>query len=748
MKKISIRLLSTLSIFSTALTLTACLGNTPSGSVAAEQITIESAKGAQSNANAAQKSAPPIPTEVQQEAQPNSAPVKTLSKRHSYELQVINGLLSRYHYKKFKLDDTFSSKILDHFIDQLDPTRIYFTQQDINSFNVHRTKIDDYIKEGNTKPALGIFTTYQNSIKQHSKYAIKLLEKGVDLTKDDTYLLDRKKSPWAKDQKSLDALWVKRVKNDMISQILAEKSKKEALKILKKRYELIATRTTQIKENELFQLIANSFASTLEPHTNYFSPRLTEEFNIQMSLSLSGIGAVLRAEDEYIKIVSVVPGGPAQLTGKIGPGDRVVAVAQGDKPAKDVVGWRLSDVVNLIRGKKGSTVVLSVLPAATGLSGSAEKVAIVRDNIKLEHQAASKRIIEVDRPNGKLKVGIIDLPSFYIDFKGKESGKADYRSTSRDIKKLLIELQKEGIEELIIDLRGNGGGSLSEVVTLTGLFIDKGPVVQINDTDGRTEILKDRDSGILYDGPLAVMIDKGSASASEIFAGAIQDYKRGIIIGETSFGKGTVQTVLPLNSYARAKFEKPLGQLKITTAQFFRVNGESTQHRGVVPDISWALPKIKSDFGERSFKNALPWRKIKNAHYPLYPKSFSRMALSLAKRNSLQRITKTPRFISTINKLKLLVKAGNEKTVSLNIDKRKAKRKQFNHDLLAIENSLRKMSNKKTYNTIKELQDAQKAQNDDIFNKDKKPTDVFLNEAAQILGDVYNLKTDPSLVSK
>lgn len=745
MKKTSIKLFSTLSIFSTALILTACLGNTPSGSVAAEQITIESAKSAKGT----QSNAKNTPTKAQPNSTSNTAiPVKTLSKRHSYELQVINGLLSRYHYKKFKLDDAFSSKILDHFIDQLDPTHIYFTQQDINSFNVHRTKIDDYIKEGNTQPALGIFATYQNSIKQHSKYAIKLLEKGVDLSKDDTYLLDRKKSPWAKNQTALDALWVKRVKNDMISQLLAEKSKKEALKILKKRYELIATRTTQIKDNELFQLIANSFASTLEPHTNYFSPRLTEEFNIQMSLSLSGIGAVLRAEDEYIKIVSVVPGGPAQLTGKIGPGDRVVAVAQGDSPAKDVVGWRLSDVVNLIRGKKGSTVVLSILPATTGLSGSAEKVAIVRDKIKLEHQAASKRIIEVDRPNGKLKVGIIDLPSFYIDFKGKESGKPDYRSTSRDIKKLLIELQKEGIEELIIDLRGNGGGSLSEVVTLTGLFIDKGPVVQINDTDGRTEILKDRDSGILYDGPLAVMIDKGSASASEIFAGAIQDYKRGIIIGENSFGKGTVQTVLPLNSYARAKFEKPLGQLKITTAQFFRVNGESTQHRGVVPDISWAIPKIKSDFGERSFKNALPWRKIKNAHYPLYPKSFSRMALSLAKRKSLQRITKTPRFISTINKLKLLVKAGNEKTVSLNIDKRKAKRKQFNHDLLAIENSLRKMSNKKTYNTIKELQDAQKAQNDDIFNKDKKPTDVFLNEAAQILGDVYNLKTDPSLVSK
>jgi len=727
MKKPSFRLFSTrFLIFSATIVLSACLGNTPNGSVAAEQFSLDS-----TNRNSKEQ----------------ISATKKLSPRHSYELKVINSLLNKYHYKKFKLDDSFSSKILDHFIDELDPAHIYFTQLDIDAFNVHRTKFDDYIRAGNTKPAIGIFTTYQNRIKERSEFAIKHLDAGLDLNGNETYLLDRKKSPWAKDQKALDILWEKRIKNDMITQLLADKSEKEAIKILKKRYELIASRTTQIKDNELFQLIANAYATALEPHTNYFSPRLTEEFNIQMSLSLSGIGAVLRSEDEYIKIVSVVPGGPAQLTGKIGPGDRVIAVAQGNSPAQDVVGWRLSDVVNLIRGKKGSTVVLSVLPAATGLTGSPVKVAIVRDKIKLEHQAASKRIIEVERPNGKLKVGIIDLPSFYIDFKGKESGKANYRSTSRDIQKLLVELKKEGIDELIIDLRGNGGGSLSEVISLTGLFIDKGPVVQINDTEGRIEVLKDRNSGVLYDGPLAVMIDKGSASASEIFAGAIQDYKRGIIIGETSFGKGTVQTVLPLNSYARAQFEDPLGQLKITTAQFFRVNGDSTQHRGVVPDISWALPQLETDFGERSFKNALPWKKIKDAGHPLYTKKFSNVALQTAKQKSQRRIMQTPKFVSTINKMKLLVKAGNEKTVSLNLAKRKAKRKQFNQDLLAIENSLQQMNHKKTYKTIKELQDAQKAQNDDIFNKNKKPIDVFLNEAAQILGDVYNLKTGSAMAA-
>lgn len=716
-------------IFTVVIILPACLGNTPSSSVAAEQIT-PSVSTTNANKNADDGKAP------------------HLSAKHSYELKVINGLLKRYHYKKFKLDDNFSSKILDHYIDQLDPAHLYFTQKDIDAFNVHRNKFDDYIRDGDTTAAVEIFNRYQQRIRERSEYAIKRLKEGVDLTGNDVYKLDRKKAPWAKDKKSLDALWDKRIKNDLIIQRLADKSEKEAVKILTKRYHLLASRTSQIKDNELFQLIANAYASTLEPHTAYFSPRLTEEFNIQMSLSLSGIGAVLRAEDEYIKIVSVVPGGPAERTGKIHPGDRIIAVAQGkDGKLTDVVGWRLTDVVNLIRGKKGSTVVLSVLPAATGLTGSAEKVAIVRDKIKLEHQAASKKVIEVERPFGKIKVGIIDLPSFYIDFQGKENGNPNYRSTSRDIKKLLAELKKEGIDELIIDLRGNGGGSLSEVVKLTGLFIDTGAVVQINDTDGRTEVLKDRDSGIAYDGPLAVMIDKGSASASEIFAGAIQDYKRGVIIGETSFGKGTVQTLLPLNSYARAKFEDPYGQLKVTTAQFFRVNGDSTQYHGVKPDISWSLPKIEGDFGERSLKNALPWRKISEARHRIYPKTFSSVALQKAKQESRKRIQKTPKFVTTINKLKLLVKAGNEKVVSLNLAKRKAEREKFNHDLLAIENQLQSEDHLKSYKTIKELQDAQKAENDDIFHKDKKPVDVFIREAAQILGDVYNLKTRPAMAA-
>ncbi|HHL18685.1 MAG TPA: tail-specific protease [Thiothrix sp.] len=666
-----------------------------------------------------------------------------LTKRHSYELQVINSLLKQYHYKKYKLDDAFSGKILDSFIDELDPGHLYLLQTDIDAFNQHRDKIDDYIRAGNTAPALAIFTTYQQRVKERSEFAIKRLAEPFDFTLEEEFLLDHSKEPWAKNKAELDDIWRKRIKNDLINQQLADKTKTEAeiKKSLRQRYANINKRTEQITSNEIFQMIANAYASTLEPHTSYFSPRASEEFNIQMRLSLDGIGAVLRTDNEHTKIVSVVPGGPADRTHKLKAGDRIIGVGQGEKPIEDVIGWRLSDVVGLIRGKKGSTVVLSVLPVATGLSGKAERIAIVRDKIKLEHQAASKRIIEVDGLKGKAKVGVISLPSFYIDFDARAKGVTDYRSTTRDVKKLIVALKKEGIDELIIDLRGNGGGSLSEVISLTGLFIDKGPVVQVKDLNQRINTQKDKDKGVIYDGPLAVMVNSGSASASEIFAGAIKDYKRGLIVGETTFGKGTVQTILPLDAYARSQFEEALGQIKVTTAQFFRVNGDSTQHKGVVPDIVWDLPKIDGDFGERSLKNALEWKHIAESDYQPYPKAIPSSVIGILKENSNKRIKNTPKYVTTIRRLALLTKAGNEKTLSLNLKVRKAKREQFNAELLKIENQLQVANGLPTYKTIKELQDASEARNDDIFNKNKKPVDVFINETAHILDDARVLSS-------
>ncbi len=673
--------------------------------------------------------------------QEKQSPVKVaeLTPRHAFELKMINTMLKRYHYKKFKLDDHFSEIILKQYIKELDPSRIYFTQADIDRFNKYKHEIDDYIEKGNTKPGVNIFKIYQQRVKERSHYAANRISKPLDLNGNDTYRFDRREAPWAKDKKALDALWEKRLKNDYINQILADKKPQEAIKTLKKRYLNIARRTDQIKPNELFQTIVNAYASAIEPHTSYLSPRSSAQFDINMSLSLSGIGAVLRTDEEYTKIISVVPGGPADLSGKISPGDRIIGVGQGKNGTiQDIIGWRIGDVVNIIRGKKGSTVVLSILPHETGLSGKPELVSIVRDKIKLEHQAASKRIIEVKKENGKIaRVGVIKLPSFYIDFKARNRGDKDYAGTTRDVKKLLLELEKEGIDELIIDLRGNGGGSLSEVVSLTGLFIEKGPVVQINDTTGRTDILRDEDSSVVFRGPMAVMIDKGSASASEIFAGAIQDYGRGIIIGETTFGKGTVQTILPLNSYTRKKFDKPLGQLKITTAQFFRVNGESTQHKGVIPDISWNLPKIDAELGERAYKNALPWRKIPEAPHKRFSHAFDKKAIAQAKAKSEKRKQHTPKYVATVKRLKLLVDAGNEKSVSLNLAKRKAKRKLFNKKLLKLENQLQALDGKPAYKTMKELRDAQEKENDDIFTK--KPVDVFLNEAAHILTDLQKI---------
>ena len=720
-------------VISAAFLLAGCLGKSPKSSTF-----IEEANAKETPVANASDTSVTAPTAVADVVKPIT--IEKLTPRHSYELKVINSMLKRFHYKKFDLNDAFSEKILAQYIKQLDSNKLYFTQADINEFNKHSKSFDDYIEAGDTSFAVSLFKTYQQRVKERSDYSAKRIDQAFDFAKDETYQPDRKDAAWAADSKALDNLWQKRIKNDYINQILSDKKPDETIKSLKKRYLSIAKRTSQIKSNELFQTIANAYAGAIEPHTSYLSPRSSEQFDINMSLSLSGIGAVLRTDDENTKIISVVPGGPADLTGKVSAGDIIIGVGQKSKDAiKDIVGWRLTDVVNIIRGKKGTKVVLSILPQETGLSGKPEIVNIVRDKIKLEHQAASKRILDIKRPSGNVKVGVIKLPSFYIDFKARNRGDAEYAGTTRDVKKLLIELNKENIDELIIDLRGNGGGSLSEVVSLTGLFIDKGPVVQINDTTGRTDILRDNDAGVVYNGPMAVMIDKGSASASEIFAGAIQDYKRGLIIGETTFGKGTVQTVLPLESYTRKKFDKPLGELKVTSAQFFRVNGDSTQHKGVIPDISWNLPKLDDEFGERSYKNALPWRRIKMADHINFSKAFGVSALERAKELSKIRISKTPKFVSTVNRLKLLVKAGNEKITSLNLSKRKAKRELFNVKLLALENQLQAANGLPSYKTIKELRDAQEKINDDIFNK-KKPVDVFLNEAANILADLRGAK--------
>ncbi|CAA6821068.1 MAG: Tail-specific protease precursor (EC [uncultured Thiotrichaceae bacterium] len=671
---------------------------------------------------------------------------ETLTPRHGYELRTIDQLLGKYHLKKFTLNDSFSLKIWDSYIEQLDPNRIYFTQKDIDALSKHKNQFDEYIESGNTTAALEIFNVYKKRVKERSVFAVKRVKEPFNFALNESYVIDRAEEKWAADTQALNDLWRKRIKNDLISLKLADDKEKDPIESLTQRYSNLAKRTTQLKQNEVFQIIANSFAGALEPHTSYFSPRASEEFNIQMRLSLDGIGAVLRTEDDYTKIVSIVPGGPADKVGVLKAGDYITGIAQGTgKPVKEVIGMRLSDVVNLIRGKKNTTVELTFLPGASGIHGKARKVSIVRDKVKLEHQAASKRIIDVNTEIGKSKIGVIDLPSFYIDFEARARGDKDFRSTTRDVEKLLSELRdKDKVDGVVIDLRGNGGGSLSEVISLTGLFIDEGPVVQVRDSENRKLVQDDTYPGIAYDGPIAVMVDRGSASASEIFAGAIKDYDRGIVIGETTFGKGTVQTILPIGSgstmFSGFKRES-LGQVKITTAQFFRVNGESTQYRGVEPDITWPIPEQPEDFGERSLKNAIDWTSVDKAPFRKYPKAIHPSVLDQERKISTNRIHQDEKFLAMIDKLKLLTDAGKEKRISLSLETRKKKREEFNHKLLTAENKIRKADKLSVYASIKQMQDEQSARSDDIFNKEEQPVDPFLKETANILSDIRYLSS-------
>ncbi|MED5228361.1 MAG: S41 family peptidase, partial [Pseudomonadota bacterium] len=426
---------------------------------------------------------------------------------------------------------------------------------------------------------------------------------------------NRSTSPWPTDQAQLDDIWRRRVKNDYLSLKLAGQPHDDILKTLGNRYRQLSRRTKQITSTDVFETFVNAYIASVEPHTSYFSPRSTENFKIRMSLSLEGIGAVLQTENEYTVVRRVVAGGPAELSQLLNAGDRIIGVGQNkERPLVDVIGWRLDDVVDLIRGPKNTVVRLRILPLQEGPDASGRIISIVRDTIRLEEQAAQKSVISVERDDHVYRMGVIDLPTFYVDFDGRSSGKTDYRSTTRDVARLVKELQAENTDGLIIDLRGNGGGALTEATTLTGLFIEQGPIVQVKNAKGRIEIKRDSDPTIVYRGTLAVLVDGNSASASEIFAGAIQDYGRGIVIGEPTYGKGTVQNLVDLDRYARNKDEK-LGQLKFTIAQFFRINGDSTQHRGVVPDILLPTARDDAERGERGLENALPWQQVAPTRY-------------------------------------------------------------------------------------------------------------------------------------
>ncbi len=594
---------------------------------------------------------------------------------------IINRVLEKYHYRKVVLDDALSSRILDRYLKALDPNKSFFTQQDINTFEKYRHRLDEAITSGRLGPAFEIFRKYRQRVDQRLDLALSLLEKNAfDFTRDETYRFDREDAPWAKDEATIRDLWRKRMKNDILGLRLAGKDEKKIREMLEKRYKTLRRRIHQWDADSVFQTFINAYTLSIEPHTAYMSPERSENFDISMRLSLQGIGAVLRSEDEYTTVQKVVPGGPADKSGQLHAGDRIVGVAQGeDGEMEDIVGWPLQDVVEKIRGKKDTIVRLNVTPKAAGVGAPAKTISILRDKIKLEDQAAKSSIIETDG----MHFGVIDVPAFYRDFRGQAAGAKDFRSTTRDVRKLIAELQKEKVDGIVVDLRNNGGGSLTEATELTGLFIPFGPVVQVKDSRGNIDVERDTDPEEVYSGPLAVLVNRNSASASEIFSAAIQDYGRGLIVGEPTFGKGTVQSLVDLSRFARGKDD--LGRLRLTIAQFFRVQGGSTQHKGVVPDLLFPTADGSGKHGERSLDNALPWAAIKPVRY----RQLGHPKLSMLQRKHEQRMEHDPAFRFLIEQNREINKMQEKNEVSLLESVRKEEWEQREQRALERRNKLR-----------------------------------------------------------
>ncbi len=535
---------------------------------------------------------------------------------HASEAYVITNLLKRYHYRKLPLSDSISNVIFENYFTSIDPNKAYFFKDDIKQFEGLRYKLDTQIPEGDLDFAYHAFELYRERALNRIDYVFKLLETEFDFTKNESYTFDREKEDWPTNDAERDEVWRKIIKSQALTYKLSGNDWEKTVKGLKRRYERIQKAIYQYNSEDVFQSYMNAYTNAYDPHTDYFSPPDAANFQIDMSLSLEGIGARLMQNLDYTQVAEIIPGGPAYKSKQILKDDRIIGVAQGeDGEFLDVIGWRLDDVVAKIRGPKGTVVRLQILKASKGQNALPDTLRLVRDKIKLESQAAKAELIPISEGNSTYKLGVITVPSFYLNFDELNAGVKDYRSTTRDVKNLITDLKKQGMDGLLIDLRFNGGGSLQEAIEMTGLFIPDGPVVQVRNTDQSVDKMDDTDGGVVfYDGPLAVMVNRGSASASEIFSGAIQDYKRGVIIGESTFGKGTVQNIIDLDRYIRNPDMK-LGQLKMTLAKFYRVTGSSNQRIGIAPDVQFPSIYDADEYGEASRPNSLPWDEIANANF-------------------------------------------------------------------------------------------------------------------------------------
>lgn len=661
--------------------------------------------------------------------------------------RLVTYFLSTYHYRKKSLDDELAAAVLDRFIDSLDPNHSYFLASDVEAFERYKKELDEDLKNADLAAPFAIFNIYLARLKDRMDYATQLLEEDFDFTVDESFEVDRSESPWPETREAQDDLWRKRVKHDVLGLRLADKEPDEIRETLRGRYEGLGNRMSQLDSEDVFQLFMNAYGGAIEPHTAYLSPRTSENFQIAMSLSLEGIGAVLQRENEYTEIRRIVTGGPADKDGRLRRGDRIVGVGQGeDEPIVDVVGWRLDDVVELIRGPKDSVVRLSILPANAGLNGPTETVAITRNKVELEEQTAKQEVIELESDGQAFRIGVIDLPTFYIDFAGRAKGDAEYRSTTRDVRRLLTELKEQDVDGVMIDLRGNGGGSLIEATELTGLFIDSGPVVQVKNAAGDVAVERDPNPGVVYDGPLAVIVDRFSASASEIFAAAIQDYGRGIVIGEPTYGKGTVQNLINLDKFNMGRDSDALGQLKITTAQFFRVSGKSTQHRGVIPDIAWPTTVDRRDTGESANDNALPWTSIDATEFDRVSDLEPVMAKAGARH--LARVSENDEFGKLIDEIESYYESRKDRTVSLNESLRRAEIEKSDGDDRSSPGAAGEEARAPQEEALdRDLDrlggDADEQVEEEAADRD----DVLLKEGAHILADMIRLSDDPILRS-
>jgi len=635
----------------------------------------------------------------------------------------VGRILEEAHYSHAALDDKMSEVVYQRYLEFLDGQRGYFLQSDINEFNVYRLQFGDMIRTGEIDPAYLIFARFQQRNRERMQYAISLLKTEPDWTLNETYEFDRVHAPWPADQATLDELWRKRVKNDALSLMLTGKQWSEAADVLRKRYERVLKRVDQVTSEDVFENLMNAYARAFDPHSSYFSPRSSEEYRIQMSLNYEGIGASLQLIDDYVTIMNVLEGGPAAVAGTLSINDRITGVGQGhDGPFTDVIGWRLDDVVQLIRGKAGTTVRLQVLPAGAA-PGSPEKVVeFVRNKVTLEAQAAHKEVKTLARNGRTLKIGVITVPGFYQDVAAENAGDQDYRSTTRDVLKLIKELKAEQIDGLVLDLRNNGGGYLPEATALTGLFIDHGPVVQLRDTRGGLEVLDDPEPNATYGGPLAVLVDRLSASASEIFAGAIQDYHRGVILGQTTFGKGTVQNLVPLD---RASQKPVNGQLTVTIGKFYRVTGESTQHHGVEPDVPLASALDTKEVGESALESALPWDRIAGVPFKASAGTAAAPPVAALATQEDARAHNDPDYRWLVSDIAATDSLREQRSVSLNLKTRREERARIDRERLARENSRRAAKNQPPFKSIEE------------FDKSKDDAaDVVLEQAVQIMGDM------------